>query len=95
MEANETGRKRLARELSMRQIEYVPSQTNFVFFRPIPGVNLEEEFLRRGVIVRHFGEDWLRVTIGTPEEMNRFLSELDKIRQQTSGMRHETSKSDV
>lgn len=95
VEANETGRQRLARELSMRQIEYVPSQTNFIFFRPIPGVNLEENFLRRGVIVRPFGEDWLRVTIGTPEEMNRFLSELDEIRQQTSDIRHETSKSDV
>ncbi|HKZ19618.1 MAG TPA: histidinol-phosphate transaminase [Acidimicrobiia bacterium] len=79
VEANQIGRNLLASELSRRQIEYVPSQTNFVYFRPTPGANLEEDFLRRGVIVRPFGEDWLRVTIGTPEEMNRFLSELDSI----------------
>ncbi|HJU81396.1 MAG TPA: histidinol-phosphate transaminase [Acidimicrobiia bacterium] len=77
--ANEAGRDGLARELGKRQIEFVPSQTNFVYFRPVPGTSLEEDFLRRGVIVRPFGEDWLRVTIGTREEMNRFISELDSI----------------
>jgi histidinol-phosphate aminotransferase len=44
---------------------------------------LEEALLRRGVIVRAFGEDWLRVTVGTPEENDRFLTELDGVRSKT------------
>jgi histidinol-phosphate aminotransferase len=81
--ANKSERERLSDELTRRQIEYVPSQTNFLYMRPSPGASLEGALLRRGVIVRAFGEDWLRVTIGTLEENDRFLAELDDIRQQT------------
>lgn len=80
VEANRSERERLEAELSARRIEFVPSQTNFVYLRPAPGRNLEPDFLRRGVIVRPFGEDWLRVTVGTPDENGRFLSELDLVR---------------
>ena len=37
----------------------------------------------KGVLVRHFDApriaNWLRVTIGTPEEMQALLADLDKI----------------
>jgi histidinol-phosphate aminotransferase len=37
----------------------------------------------KGVLVRHFDapriENWLRITIGTPEQMQIFLNTLDKI----------------
>lgn len=79
VQANKSERERLSDELRRRQIEYVPSQTNFLYMRPGPGTSMEEPLLRRGVIVRAFGEDWLRVTIGIPEENDRFLTELDDI----------------
>ena len=81
--ANQAERERLSLALEKGGIEYVPSQGNFIFLRPAPGRSLETDFLRRGVIVRPFGEDWLRVTIGTPTEMDRFLTELDQIRSKT------------
>ena len=38
---------------------------------------------KKGVLVRHFDapriENWLRITIGTPEQMQIFLNTLDKI----------------
>ncbi|HEX2420668.1 MAG TPA: aminotransferase class I/II-fold pyridoxal phosphate-dependent enzyme, partial [Acidimicrobiia bacterium] len=83
VQANRSERHRLSDELTRRRIEYVPSQTNFVYMRPSPGASLEEALLRRGVIVRAFGEDWLRVTVGTPEENDRFLTELDGVRSKT------------
>ena len=80
VQANKSERERLSDELTRRQIEYVPSQTNFLYMRPSPAAGMEEALLRRGVIVRAFDEGWLRVTIGNPEENDRFLTELDGIR---------------
>ena len=76
---NAEERARLEKELEARQVEFVPSQANFVFLRP-----QEEEsgafdaFLHNGVIVRQFG-GWIRVTIGTVEENDRFLEALDAL----------------
>lgn len=76
---NAEERARLEKELEARQVEFVPSQANFIFLRP-----QEEEsgafdaFLHNGVIVRQFG-GWIRVTIGTVEENDRFLEALDAL----------------
>jgi histidinol-phosphate aminotransferase len=76
---NAAERARLEKELEARQVEFVPSQANFIFLRP-----QEEEsgafdaFLHNGVIVRQFG-GWIRVTIGTVEENDRFLEALDAL----------------
>ncbi|MGH8924141.1 MAG: histidinol-phosphate transaminase [Acidimicrobiia bacterium] len=77
--ANESERERLSDQLGARQIEYVPSQANFVYLRPSPGRSLEGELLQAGVIVREFADDWLRVTVGTVDENDRFLLELDRL----------------
>ena len=34
-------------------------------------------FIRHGVIVRPFGDGWIRVSVGTPDENDRFLAALD------------------
>lgn len=53
---------------------------NFVFARPvgISAVELQRKLAERGILVRHFDgpqtKDWLRITIGTGEEMERFLA---------------------
>ena len=61
-------------------MEYVPSHTSFVLF-PIdmPGETYLEKMYDRGVGVRAFtvyGEDYCRVSVGTPEETELFLSAL-------------------
>ena len=66
----------LPRSLLAREIEFVPSQTNFIFMLAPHGAATAEVLLRAGVIVRPF-KDWIRVTIGTAEENDRFLRILD------------------
>ena len=76
--ANASERDRLERAFADRAIEYVPSQANFVYLRL--GASTQrtaDAFIRHGVIVRPFGDGWIRVSVGTPEENDRFLAALD------------------
>jgi histidinol-phosphate aminotransferase len=76
---NAEERARLEKELEARQVEFVPSQANFIFLRPQEeGSGAFDAFLHNGVIVRQFG-GWIRVTIGTVEENDRFLEALDAL----------------
>jgi histidinol-phosphate aminotransferase len=85
---NRDGMARLDGELKRLGIAYIPSMANFVTFR-IPPVERRaqaavayEKLLRQGVIVRPLAgyemPDHLRVTVGTPEENERFLDALKK-----------------
>lgn len=64
-------------------LEYIPSHTNFVFFktgRPIEGVM--EDMKKENVLVgRPFPPmlDWCRISTGTMEEMKLFTSALKKV----------------
>jgi histidinol-phosphate aminotransferase len=65
-------------------LEYVPSQANFVLVNiGIDSTKAFPELLKRGVIVRTgtpFGlNNWLRVTVGTPEMNVRFISALREV----------------
>jgi histidinol-phosphate aminotransferase len=78
-------RTRLEAVLAGRSLEVVPSQANFVSFRlGAPTAETSEAFLRHGVILRAFGDGWVRVTVGTPGENDRFLeafeNEHDRLR---------------
>jgi histidinol-phosphate aminotransferase len=78
VQGNASERSRLERMFSDLGIEYVPSQANFVYLRL--GASTEATaaaFIRHGVIVRPFGSGWIRVSVGTPEENDRFLAALD------------------
>lgn len=63
----------------------VPSQTNFILFKtPFEGNTIYEELLRRDVLVRNFSnypylKGYLRVTIGTKEENQKFLAALTDV----------------
>ena len=63
-------------------LNFIPSAGNFVAVE-IPGdvQGVYQHLLERGVIVRPIGlyemPDHLRVSIGLPEENQRFLDELD------------------
>ncbi|MGE5509516.1 MAG: histidinol-phosphate transaminase [Chitinophagales bacterium] len=81
---NLSERARLTAELERRGLSVIPSQANFVFTATgVDSVRLFKDLLRRGVIVRTgdiFGRpDHLRVTVGTPEQNDRFLAALDGV----------------
>ena len=83
---NESERNRLEAAFEDRGIEYVPSQANFVYLRL--GGSTEETtdaFLSHGVILRPFGDGWVRVSVGAPDENVRFLAALDAEAEGLSG----------
>ena len=72
-------RDHLEKGLADRGLEYVGSQTNFVLLPSLPDPSgVADALLRRGVIVRLLG-DSIRVTVGTGEENERFLTALDEV----------------
>jgi histidinol-phosphate aminotransferase len=78
VQINASERDRLEEAFAARAIEYVPSQANFVYLRLEASTErATEAFIRHGVIVRPFGDGWIRVSVGTPEENDRFLAALD------------------
>jgi histidinol-phosphate aminotransferase len=80
-------RDRLYRELSTTTgITAYPSEGNFIFFRcnTREATSVWQGLLDRGVLVRDFSsipscEEHLRVSVGTPEEDERFLEALSEV----------------
>ena len=70
--------------------EVLPSLTNFVFAKTdkMRGEALYLELKRRGILVRHFGKasitDYNRITIGTREQMEAFISTVKTILEELS-----------
>ncbi|MGJ8697029.1 MAG: histidinol-phosphate transaminase [Verrucomicrobiaceae bacterium] len=61
--------------------EYVPSVANFVLVKVGDGDRVFAELLKKGVIVRAMRgyklPEWVRISVGTPEQNARCLEELD------------------
>ena len=72
-------------QLTDRGFTVLDSRTNFVFAstKRISGGKLYKELKKNGILVRHFDapriENWLRITIGTPEQMQALMDAVDKI----------------
>ena len=72
-------------QLEARGFAVLDSRSNFLFAstKKKNGGELYQKLKKKGVLVRHFDapriENWLRITIGTPEQMQIFLNTLDKI----------------
>lgn len=77
---NLAGIEQLTRGFEALGLEYVPSYGNFMLVKVGPAARVYEALLRRGVIVRPVANyqlpEWLRVSIGLPEENERFLDAL-------------------
>jgi histidinol-phosphate aminotransferase len=77
------GREYLQCEFDERKLEYVPSVANFILVKVGNGKEVFQKLLRRGVIVRAMDEyklpDWIRVSVGTPDQNRRFLVDLDQV----------------
>lgn len=81
---NTTGLAQIAEGLERLGLEYVPSVGNFLTFRAGPkAADIYQGLLREGVIVRPLAgyklPEHLRVTVGLPEENERFLAALTKV----------------
>jgi histidinol-phosphate aminotransferase len=80
---NAEGLAYLERELGELGLETWPSDANFILVRT--GEDVYEPLLREGVIVRPMGgygmPDCVRVTVGLPEENERFVKALRRIRE--------------
>jgi len=81
---NEKGRAQIEAGLQKLKLFYLPTQANFICFHvPRPAVELCEDLMKRGMIIRplkSFGlPDWCRVTIGTREQNTFFLRELAEV----------------
>ena len=77
---NRAGLEQLERGLHALGLQTVPSQANFLLVRVGPAARVYDELLARGVIVRPVGNyglpEWLRVSVGLPQENERFLAAL-------------------
>ena len=77
------GRERLQAEFAAMGLEFVPSFANFVLVKVGNGKAVFSALMKRGIIVRDMSSyglpDWVRVSIGTPEQMDRFVAELKQL----------------
>ena len=76
---NRTGMRRLEKGFTDLGLEWVPSQANFMLVKVGNASGVFDALQRRGVIVRPVASyglpEWLRVTVGTPEQNERLLKE--------------------
>jgi histidinol-phosphate aminotransferase len=80
VQINRQGMVQVTRAFDELGLRYLPSHGNFVLVHVGDGARVYQGLLRRGVIVRpvaNYGlPQWLRVTIGLPEENARFIAAL-------------------
>jgi len=80
---NSEGLKFLGESFKKLGIEFVPSAGNFILTRVGEGMRVFEQLQKLGVIVRPMGgydlPEWLRISVGTPEQNARCLAALKKV----------------
>ena len=80
---NAAGLKFLTEGLKQLGLELIPSSANFILARAVDGQRVFNELQKRGVIVRSLGgyqlPEWIRISVGTPEENRRCLAALKEI----------------
>ena len=88
-ENNRRGMSQLFEEIGAMGIECVPSQANFFLIKVGRGRDVYEGLLRRGVIVRPMESyglpEYIRVTVGLPEENKRFLETFKAVMGEVGG----------
>lgn len=72
-------------ELTKLGFNVIPSYTNFVFAKHVSfsGAVIAEELRKKGILIRRFEseriKDYIRITVGTPEQMKTVISALGEI----------------
>ncbi|MCR4604623.1 MAG: histidinol-phosphate transaminase [Eubacterium sp.] len=78
-------RERTVKELEKRGFTVLPSASNFIFARPSDGnaKGIFEKLREKSIYVRYFSADrtkeFLRITIGTDEQMDKLFAALDSM----------------
>ena len=78
-------REDTVKKLKELGFKVIDSKSNFVFasHKTVKGQYIYDELKKKGVLVRHFNkdriDDYLRITIGTPEEMAILIEKLNDI----------------
>lgn len=81
-------REYVAAELKKLGFAVLPSKTNFVFAKSptVEGMALYTALRKNGILIRHFNKDrirdYIRITIGTKEQMETFISVITQIEQE-------------
>ncbi len=79
---NRRGMERLTEAFATLGLEWIPSSGNFVTVRVGDAAAVNQALMRQGVIVRPIAgygmPEWLRVSIGLPEEIERFVAALQR-----------------
>jgi histidinol-phosphate aminotransferase len=82
-QVNAAGKQQLEEAFKALGLEYVPSFANFVLVKVGDAAAVNNELLKRGVIVRPVAADglpeWLRVSIGLQHENTRFIEALREV----------------
>ncbi len=77
------GKRFLYREFKRLNIDYIPSQGNFVLFKIKDSKKIYSELLERGIIVREMSQwglnNFIRITIGKEEENIKFIEALKEV----------------
>ena len=78
-------RERTAQKMREMGFDLTESRANFLFARhtAFPGDSLYQALRERGILIRHFSQerirDWNRITVGTSEQMETFLSKVAEL----------------
>ncbi|HCW93492.1 MAG TPA: histidinol-phosphate transaminase, partial [Flexistipes sinusarabici] len=79
---NREGKRYLYKEFERLGLKYVETQSNFILVNVGDGEEVFNKLLTEGVIVRFLGQalkEYVRVTIGTPEQNKIFIDKLSKV----------------
>ncbi len=91
-------REHVRMELMMRGFETSPSEANFFYMRGTDPFRLEKTLRDRNIVVRRYEEfemrDGVRVSVGTEEQMDLFISTLDYVRDMLP-MRNSSSSTNI
>lgn len=78
-------RDEFSKRLTKIGFEVIPSQTNFIFAKheTVAGKLIFDQLKEKGILVRRFDKerivDYIRISIGTPEQMERVADALEEI----------------
>jgi histidinol-phosphate aminotransferase len=77
---NEEGKVFLYTELDKLDIQYIPTEANFIYInlKQQNAADIYNTLLKKGVIIRPMGPSALRITIGIPEENRTLVKALKK-----------------
>ncbi len=90
-------REHIGKELRSLGFHVQPSQANFIFTQPpLPAVEYLRQLRQEGILVRHFpGErtgNYVRITIGTDDDMAQLLQVTARILQDSPKTKRETAR---